>query len=205
MRHRDDETRTGPAAARLLIPVIAMTVVVVASNILVQHPFTPLGLADYLTWGAFTYPFAFLVTDLTNRRFGPAAARRVVYAGFAAAVVLSVILATPRIALASGTAFLTAQLVDVAVFHRLRRHFWWTAPLVSSLIGSAVDTAIFFTLAFAGSGVGEASYWGLVLPVWVGWATFDFVVKAVHAVVMLGPFHLLRGRIEAKPEEYPAL
>jgi hypothetical protein len=182
-----------------------MTFAVVASNVLVQYPFTPFGLADYLTWGAFTYPFAFLVTDLTNRRFGPAAARRVVYVGFGAAVLLSVILATPRIAVASGTAFLTAQLIDVAVFHRLRRHLWWTAPLVSSLIGSTVDTALFFSLAFAGSGVGEASYWGVVLPVWVGWAVFDYLVKATHAVVMLGPFHLLRRRIAARPEEYPAL
>jgi uncharacterized PurR-regulated membrane protein YhhQ (DUF165 family) len=200
-----DQTQAGPGKARLVIPIVAMTLVVVASNVLVQYPFTPFGLADYLTWGAFSYPFAFLVTDLTNRRFGPATARVVVYVGFAFAVFLSVMLATPRIALASGTAFLTAQLIDVAVFHRLRRHFWWTAPLISSLIGSTVDTAIFFTLAFAGSGVGEANYWGLVLPVWVAWAVFDYLVKAVHAVVMLGPFHLLRARIEAKPEEYPAL
>ena len=190
---------------RLILPVAAMTLVVVASNILVQYPFAPFGLADYLTWGAFTYPFAFLVTDLTNRRFGPSTARKVVYVGFAAAVILSIMLATPRIALASGTAFLTAQLIDVAVFHRLRRHFWWTAPLFSSLIGSTIDTALFFSLAFAGSGVGEANYWGLVLPVWVGWAVFDYLVKVAHAVVMLGPFHLLRARIAPRPEEYPAL
>ncbi len=189
---------------RLILPVAAMTLVIVASNILVQFPFTPLGLADYLTWGAFTYPFAFLVTDLTNRRFGPSTARTVVYIGFGAAVFLSIMLATPRIALASGTAFLTAQLVDVALFHRLRRHFWWTAPLISSLIGSTIDTALFFTLAFAGSGVGEASYWGLVLPIWVGWAVFDYLVKAAHAIVMLGPFHLLRARIAPEPEENPA-
>jgi queuosine precursor transporter len=194
-----------PARLRLVPSIVAMTVTVVASNILVQYPFTPLGLADYLTWGAFTYPFAFLVTDLTNRRFGPVAARTVVYVGFAAAVFLSAMLSTPRIALASGTAFLTAQLVDVAVFHRLRRRLWWAAPLASSLIGSTVDTAIFFTLAFAGAGVGEASYWGLVLPVWVGWAIFDYLVKAVHAVAMLGPYNVLRAKFAAKPEEYPAL
>ncbi|MEJ8570302.1 queuosine precursor transporter [Microbaculum marinum] len=182
-----------------------MSGVVIASNILVQHPFTPFGLQDYLTWGAFTYPFAFLVTDLTNRRFGPSAARKVVYAGFAIAVLLSIILATPRIALASGTAFLTAQLIDVAVFHRLRRRFWWQAPLASSMIGSTVDTALFFTLAFAGSGVGEATYWGLVLPVWIGWAVVDYLVKLLHALVMLGPFHLLRGATQPEPEEYPAL
>lgn len=196
---------SGRPFQRLALPVAAMAFVVVASNILVQHPFTPFGLADYLTWGAFSYPFAFLVTDLTNRRFGPAAARRVVYAGFAIAVALSIWLATPRIALASGTAFLTAQVVDVWIFHRLRRHAWWRAPLVSSLIGSTVDTALFFSLAFAGSGVGEADYWGLVLPVWVAWAVFDWLVKVVHAVAMLGPFHLMRRRLEPAGEEYPAL
>lgn len=198
-------TRVDDPTRRLALPVAAMACVVVASNILVQHPFRPFGLADYLTWGAFSYPFAFLVTDLTNRRFGPAAARRVVYAGFALAVGLSAVLATPRIALASGAAFLAAQLVDVWVFHRLRRLSWWRAPLFSSFAGSTVDTALFFSLAFAGSGVGEADYWGLVLPVWVAWAAFDWLVKLVHAVAMLGPFHLLRGRIAARAEEYPAL
>ena len=126
--------------------ILAMAVLVTASNILVQYP-----VGDFLTWGAFTYPFAFLVTDLTNRRFGTAAARRVVYVGFALAVVLSIWLATPRIAIASGTAFLTAQLLDVAVFDRLRSGNWWRAPLASSTLGSALDTAIFFTLAFSGS------------------------------------------------------
>lgn len=197
--------KSGTSAFSLTLPIAAMAAVVVASNILVQYPFTPFGLADYLTWGAFSYPFAFLITDLTNRRFGPQQARTVVYIGFAIAVFLSIMLATPRIAFASGTAFLVAQLVDIAVFDRLRRHLWWTAPLFSSLIGSTVDTALFFSLAFAGSGVGEASYWGVVLPVWIGWAVFDYLVKAVHAVVMLGPFHLLRGRVPARQEEYPAL
>jgi queuosine precursor transporter len=180
------------------LPVVAMAFVVVASNILVQHPFTPFGLADYLTWGAFTYPFAFLMTDLTNRRFGPATARKVVMIGFAVAVVLSIIFATPRIALASGAAFLCAQLLDVSIFHRLRHGVWWRAPLVSSLFGSALDTALFFTLAFAGSGVGEANYWGLVLPVWIGWAFFDFVVKVLHALAMLLPFRVLSGVVAAQ-------
>lgn len=179
---------------RLALPVAAMAAVVVASNILVQHPFEPFGLADFLTWGAFTYPFAFLVNDLTNRRFGPEAARRVAFAGFAVAVVLSAILATPRIALASGTAFLVAQLVDVRIFDRLRHGSWWRAPLASSLIGSALDTALFFTLAFAWSGVGSADYWGLVLPVWVAWAFFDFLVKVLHAMAMLAPFRLISQR-----------
>lgn len=178
----------------LVLAVAAMATVIVASNILVQFPFRPLGLQDYLTWGAFTFPFAFLVTDLTNRYLGPERARLVVYAGFAIAVVLSVVLATPRIAIASGTAFLVAQLIDVSVFHRLRHRFWWQAPLASSIIGSTVDTALFFSIAFAGTGVGEANYWGLTLPVWVGWAVFDYLVKLLHAFAMLGPFRLLGGR-----------
>ena len=124
--------------------VAAMAVLVTASNILVQYP-----VGDFLTWGAFTYPFAFLATDLTNRRYGPKAARRVVYVGFALAVALSVMLATPRIAMASGAAFLTAQMLDVAVFDRLRAGAWWRAPLVSSTLGSMLDTALFFTLAFS--------------------------------------------------------
>ena len=123
--------------------VAAMATIVVASNILVQFPFPHFGLQDLLTWGAFTYPIAFLVTDLTNRRFGPAAARKVVLVGFAIAIVLSVWLATPRIAIASGSAFLVAQLLDVAIFDRLRRNAWWQAPLISTVIGSLVDTALF--------------------------------------------------------------
>lgn len=162
---------------RLWPSVAVMCLVVVASNILVQHPFTPFGLDELLTWGAFTYPVAFLVTDLTNRWHGPAATRRVIYVGFALAVALSIWLADPRIALASGTAFLSAQLLDVAVFNRLRQGSWWRAPLASSTLGSALDTAVFFSLAFAGSG----------LP-WVGWALGDFGVKMLVAVAALLPY-----------------
>src|SRR5690606_30678384 len=129
--------------------VAAMAATVAASNVLVQYPFAHFGLQDLLTWGAFTYPVAFLVTDLANRNHGAAAARKVVYAGFAVAVLLSVWLATPRIALASGTAFLVAQLIDVLVFDRLRERAWWQAPLISSVIGAVVDTALFFSIAFA--------------------------------------------------------
>src|SRR5690606_37094232 len=125
--------------------VAAMAAVVVASNFLVQFPFAHFGLQDLLTWGAFTYPLAFLVNDLTNRRYGPAAARKVVYVGFAIAVVLSIWLATPRIAVASGSAFLVAQLLDVSVFDRLRERAWWQAPLISSVIGSVIDTVLFFS------------------------------------------------------------
>lgn len=190
---------TSSNLAPFVMPVGAMALVVVVSNILVQYPFEPLGLANYLTWGAFTYPFAFLVNDLTNRRFGPAAARRVAIVGFAIAVLLSIVFATPRIALASGTAFLVAQLVDVRIFDRLRHGVWWRAPLASSLIGSALDTALFFTLAFAWSGVGSASYWGVLLPVWVAWAFFDFLVKAAHALAMLLPFRMISRRFATTP------
>ncbi len=130
------------------IALAAMTVVVLASNILVQYPFHAFGLEDYFTWGAFTYPFSFLVTELANRRFGPKGARRVVYVGFILAVVLSVILATPRIAIASGTAFLTAQLLDISIFSRLRDRAWWLPPFASSTISAAVDTMLFFSIAF---------------------------------------------------------
>ena len=172
----------------ILSAVLAMTVIVVASNILVQYPVN-----DWLTWGAFTYPVAFLVTDLANRRLGPAAARRVVYVGFALAVLCSAVLATPRIAVASGTAFLVAQLLDVFVFNRLRQGTWWRAPLVSSAVGSTVDTALFFSLAFAMTG----------LP-WIGWATGDLAVKLAVALAMLLPFRLLMGARDVAASRQPA-
>ncbi len=162
---------------------LAMAVIVVASNILVQLPIN-----DWLTWGAFTYPVAFLVTDLANRRLGPAPARRVVYLGFGLAVLCSILLASPRIALASGTAFLMAQLLDVSVFDRLRRGRWWRAPLLSSAIASLLDTFVFFTLAFAGTG----------LP-WIGWGIGDLAVKLVVALALLLPFRALMGVRDAVP------
>jgi queuosine precursor transporter len=137
-------TRTQP----ILLAVAVMALIVLASNILVQHPVQAWGLQDYLTYGAFTYPFAFLVTDLSNRRFGPRIARRVVYIGFAIAVLLSIYFATPRIAIAAGSAFLVSHLIDIGVFNRLRGLAWWAPPLVSSVIASAIDTAIFFSFAF---------------------------------------------------------
>jgi queuosine precursor transporter len=149
-----------------------MTVIVVASNWLVQFPIN-----DLLTWGAITYPFSFLVTDLTTRLHGPERARRVVWAGFALAVLLSIRLATPRIALASGAAFLAGQLLDIQVFQKLRAGSWWRAPLVSSSVGSVVDTALFFTLAFAGTDV----------P-WITLALGDLGVKLLLAVLALAPF-----------------
>lgn len=164
---------------RLTPPALAMMAIVASSNWLVQFPIN-----DWLTWGAFSYPFAFLVTDLTNRRFGPAAARRVIYAGFAVGVALSVILATPRIAAASGLAFLVAQLLDVAIFNRLRQQSWWRAPFVSSVLASIIDTATFFGIAFIGTG----------LP-WITWGLGDLAVKLAFALFCLAPYRALMVRI----------
>lgn len=178
---------------RLILPALAMTFVVVASNILVQYPFEPLGLGDYLTWGAFTYPVAFLVTDLTNRRYGAGMARRLVAVGFVIAVALSIWLATPRIALASGTAFLVGQLLDIAVFNRLRRQSWWRAPLIGSVFGSVIDTALFFSLAFAGDVEmsSPVDFMGLSLPLWQSLAICDFLVKMLLALLALVPYGAL--------------
>ena len=158
--------------------VVAMTSVVAASNFLVRIPIN-----DWLTWGALSYPIAFLVTDLINRRVGPDSARRVVYVGFACGVALSLLTSTARIALASGAAFLLAQLADVWLYDRMRRlAVWWRAPLVSSTVASALDTALFFSLAFAATG----------LP-WVTWAIGDYGVKIAVACAMLIPFRLMMG------------
>ncbi|HEY9550329.1 MAG TPA: VUT family protein [Kiloniellaceae bacterium] len=165
--------------------ILAMVAIVALANYAVQFPIN-----DWLTWGALTYPAAFLVTDLTNRTLGPRAARRVICVGFALAVVLSAWLATPRIAAASGIAFLTAQLLDVAVFNRLREQAWWRAPLVSSTLASVVDTALFFSIAFAATG----------LP-WITWALGDFAVKLAMAAVMLLPFRLLMPALRPQIEK----
>ena len=203
---------------RLLPGILAMAAVVVASNVLVQF----LILDGLLTWGAFTYPLAFLVTDLTNRLAGPAAARRVVLAGFAVGVASSLIgsriegefgpLVPLRIAVASGLAFVVAQSLDVAVFDRLREGRWWRAPLVSSIAGSAVDTALFFTIAFAavvsfGPDADAAVAWaqdpaplllvGPTAPLWVTLALADWVVKLAVALVALIPFRAVVRRSAA--------
>jgi uncharacterized PurR-regulated membrane protein YhhQ (DUF165 family) len=166
----------------VLLGVLSMVVIVTASNILVQYPIN-----DFLTYGAFTYPVAFLVTDLCNRTLGPVKARQVVAAGFVVAVIASLELATVRIALASGSAFLVAQLLDITVFDRLRRMAWWQAPLFSSVIASALDTALFFALAFAGTDV----------P-WVTLAMGDYLVKLLVALAMLIPFRLLMSQLPAR-------
>jgi queuosine precursor transporter len=203
---------------RLLLPgVIAMAAIVVASNILVQFP-----LGAFLTWGALTYPFAFLVTDLTNRLEGPAAARRVVLAGFAVGVACSFVgtqimgefgpLVTLRIAIGSGLAFLCAQLLDIAVFNRLRAGTWWKAPFVSTLVSSSLDTVIFFTVAFSalmsflepGNDVAWATAASPLLgvgpeaPFWVSLAVGDWLVKLALALVALLPFRWAVARITAK-------
>ena len=168
------DRQLGAPALGIGIGILSMVLVVTVSNIAVQYPIN-----DWLTYGALTYPIAFLVTDLTNRALGVAPARKVVYVGFAVAVGLSIWLATPRIALASGAAFLIAQLLDIAIFDRLRRGSWWQAPLVSSTLASTLDTALFFSLAFAGTG----------LP-WVTWAIGDYGVKIAVALALLIPFRL---------------
>ena len=193
---------------RLLPGILAMAAVVVASNILVQFLF-----GNWLTWGAFTYPLAFLVTDVTTRLYGAAAGRKVVFAGFLTGVACSFIAAgfdatTLRIALGSGVAFLTAQLIDVAIFDRLRAGRWWRAPLASTLVGASVDTALFFTIAFSaslaflepGGDVGWAADGlpllgaGPVVPLWVSLAVADWGVKIALALLALLPFRLIVAR-----------
>lgn len=194
-----------------------MCAVVAASNYLVQFPVQgmlgPIDLKEVLTWGAFTYPIAFLITDITNRKFGPKNARIVVFAGFILAVALSIWLATPRIAIASGTAFLVAQLLDVSIFDRLRHSNWWKAPLISTLLGSALDTLLFFGIAFAPAfGAldfgGEDGSLGFAVPflsfggdvaLWVSLAVGDFLVKILVGLAMLLPYKFVVGDSNAQP------
>ncbi|WP_298968990.1 queuosine precursor transporter [uncultured Roseobacter sp.] len=194
--------------------ILAMAAIVVASNILVQFLY-----GQWLTWGAFTYPLAFLVTDVMNRVYGAAAARRVVLVGFVVGLICSLIgtqimgefgpLVTLRIALGSGIAFLTAQLLDVAIFSALREGRWWRAPLASTLIGSTIDTALFFTIAFSASLVflepaNDVSWAGEVLPIlgfgpaaplWVSLAVADWGVKLSLALLALIPFRVITARL----------
>ena len=210
---------------RFVVAVLAMVAVVAASNYLVQFPVAGtlfgVDLANILTWGAFTYPVAFLVTDLTNRHFGPATARRVVLFGFAIAVLWSIFLATPRIAIASGTAFVVAQFLDVTIFDRMRANpAWWRAPLTSSLIGSVIDTILFWGVAFSmsfgfvdklfGSADGSLGFtvplWdiGPDVPLWVSLALGDFVVKLLVALALLAPYGALRRLVTDRMVATPA-
>jgi uncharacterized integral membrane protein (TIGR00697 family) len=205
---------------RLLPGILAMAIIVVVSNILVQFL-----LGSWLTWGAFTYPVAFLVTDVMNRIYGASAARKVVFTGFIVGIICSLIgsqimleygPAVPlRIAIASAIAFLTAQLLDVSIFDRLRAGTWWKAPLASTLIGSIVDTALFFTIAFSasvtffGPDADAAINWawegvpflgqGAVVPLWVSLAVADWSVKLAVALIALVPFRILVSKLAPKP------
>ena len=199
----------------LIFGIIAMAAVVVASNILVQFL-----MGNWLTWGAFTYPFAFLITDLTNRLYGANQARKVVFVGFCVGVICSFIgtqiigefgpLVTLRIAIGSGFAFLIAQLIDIVIFDKLRKSKWWQAPLTSTLVGSSIDTALFFTIAFSVSlsslEPSNDVAWaneilpliglGPLLPLWVSLGLADWLVKVSLALIALVPFRLLVVRLQ---------
>ncbi len=170
-----------------------MGLVVLASNYLVQFPIKYYGLEEILTYGAFSYPIAFLITDLANRSFGKLVARKIVYIGFTIGILFTLIFSTNftdlisiRIAIGSGTAFIIAQLLDVQIFDQLRQKKWFIAPLISSLIGSTVDTFLFFSISFYGTGI----------P-WVTLSLGDLTVKIFVALVMLIPFRLLLGTLKA--------
>ncbi|SFK26466.1 queuosine precursor transporter [Celeribacter neptunius] len=208
----------------LLPGILAMAAVVVASNILVQF----LILDGLLTWGAFTYPFAFLVTDVMNRVYGVESARKVILAGFFTGIICSLIgteitlqgdgytyqAVALRVAVGSAVAFLIAQLTDVFVFNRLREGSWWKAPFASSIIGSALDTAIFFTIAFSqsilvfGENADMEISWawdsvpfltfGSPAPLWISLAVADWGVKLALALIALVPFRLIVGRLTAR-------
>ena len=174
------------------ILAFSMALVVTASNYLVKFPVNYWGLKNLLTYGAFSYPVAFLITDLANRRYGKIVARKIVYIGFILGVILTLYFSTDfsnliskRIAIASGLAFLTAQLLDINIFDKLREKIWYIAPLVSSLIGSTIDTFLFFSIAFYGTEVN-----------WITLSFGDLLVKVFVALIMLLPFKILIYRIQ---------
>ena len=169
-----------------------MGVVVLSSNYLVQFPIKYYGLEEILTYGAFSYPVAFLITDLANRSYGKLVARKIVYIGFAIGVSFTLLFSTNfadlisvRIAIGSGTAFLVAQLLDVQIFDQLRKKKWFIAPIASSFIGSTVDTFLFFSISFYATGI----------P-WITLSLGDLVVKIFVALIMLIPFRLLLGTLK---------
>ena len=170
----------------------SMALIVALSNYLVQFPVKYMDLQDLFTYGAFSYPIAFLITDLSNRRYGKIVARKIVYLGFVLGLFLTLYFSTDfsnliskRIAAGSGFAFLIAQLLDVQVFHKLRKKIWFVAPLVSSLIGSTIDTFLFFSIAFYGTGIN-----------WISLSFGDLLVKIFVALVMLIPFRLLLSSVK---------
>tara|TARA_B100001123_G_scaffold422627_1_gene531778 strand:+ start:810 stop:1352 length:543 start_codon:yes stop_codon:yes gene_type:complete len=169
-----------------------MAFVVVLSNYLVQFPINYYGFQNLLTYGAFSYPIAFLITDLSNRRYGKNTAKKIVYLGFVLGVFITLYFSTNysdlisiRIAIGSGVAFLFAQLVDVNIFDKLRNKIWFAAPLTSSLIGSTIDTLLFFSISFYGTGIN-----------WIALSFGDLFVKIFVALVMLIPFRLLLSSIK---------
>jgi queuosine precursor transporter len=175
-----------------IILAFLMALIIVLSNYLVQFPINHFGLKDLLTYGAFSYPIAFLITDLANRTYGKEAAKKIVYLGFILGVALTLLFSTDfsnliskRIAVGSGTAFISAQLFDIYIFNKLRKKVWYIAPLASSLIGSIIDTFLFFSIAFYGTGIN-----------WISLSFGDLMVKFFVALVMLIPFRLLILRIK---------
>ena len=176
-----------------LLLSLVMGIVVLASNYLVQFPIQYYGLEEILTYGAFSYPVAFLITDLANRSYGKIIARKIVYIGFIIGIIFTLFFSTNfedlisiRIAIGSGTAFLVAQLLDVQIFDKLRKKKWFVAPLTSSLIGSTIDTFLFFSISFYATGI----------P-WVTLSLGDLTVKVLVALLMLIPFRLLLGTLKA--------
>ena len=171
------------------ILALSMGIVVVSSNYLVKFPVNYFGLENIFTYGAFSYPIAFLITDLANRSYGKLVARKIVYIGFVIGIIFTLLFSTDyadlisiRIAIGSGTAFILAQLLDVQIFDKLRKRKWFIAPLVSSFIGSLVDTFLFFSISFYGTGI----------P-WVTLSIGDLLVKIFVALIMLIPFRMLLG------------
>ena len=175
-----------------IILSFSMGLIVLASNFLVQYPVKYYGLQDILTYGAFSYPVAFLITDLANRSYGKTAAKKIVYIGFSIGVSFTLLFSTNfadlisiRIAIGSGTAFIVAQLLDVKIFDKLRNKRWFIAPLSSSVIGSTIDTFLFFSIAFYATGI----------P-WISLSFGDLAVKLTVALLMLFPFRLLLGTLK---------
>lgn len=175
-----------------LVLSLFMGVVVLVSNYLVQFPIKYYGLDEILTYGAFSYPIAFLITDLTNRSYGKQAARKIVYFGFFLGIILTLYFSTNfsdlisiRIAIGSGTAFITAQLIDVQIFDKLRNKKWFIAPLTSSLFGSVIDTFLFFSISFYGTGIN-----------WVTLSFGDLFVKIFVSLTMLIPFRFLLSYVK---------
>ena len=180
----------------LMILAFFIAIFVTSSNFLVQYPINFFGMEEFLTYGAITYPVTFLITDLSNRRYGKLTARKIVYMGFILGILLTLFFSTNfsdlisiRIAIGSGTAFLFAQLLDVQIFDKLRYKIWFAAPFTSSLIGSLVDTFLFFSIAFYGTGIN-----------WITLGIGDFIVKVLMALTMLIPFRILMANLKDFPK-----